>query len=365
MGKKASSGHSRRAALPADPYESAKIAGLRYVRPEGPGIGRQKSGRGFRYIGVDRKPVHDPDELKRINSLVIPPAWSNVWICPSKNGHVQAAGRDARGRKQYRYHPLYRSVRDATKFARMAAFGEALPGIRKQVAHDLELTGLPRQKVLSTVVRLLETTCIRVGNEEYAKENHSYGLTTLRGKHVEISGCQLRFHFRGKSGLDHDIELTDRKLASIVRKCQCLPGSELFHYVEPDGSVSRICSEDVNDYLREITGQDFTAKDFRTWVGTGQAILHLESMGPCSTESQIKKNVLEAVKAVAGKLGNKPSTCRKYYIHPAVLESYSDGSLFETITDCAENQASGSLRREEMCVLKLVQTLKIETMIAA
>jgi DNA topoisomerase-1 len=356
-------GNGSVAALTADPYESAKIAGLRYVLAEGPGIVRKKSGKGFTFIGVDGKPVRDPQELQRFRSLVIPPAWTDVWICPSKNGHIQAVGRDARGRKQYRYHPLYRAVRDATKFVRMASFGETLPTIRKQVEQDLALPGLPRRKVLATVVRLLETTCIRVGNEEYAKENHSFGLTTLRDKHVEIHGHQLRFHFRGKSGQNHDIELTDGKLARIIAKCQCLPGAELFHYVEADGSVSRIGSEDVNDYLREITGQDFTAKDFRTWVGTGQALLHLEAFGPCASESAAKKNVVEAVKAVAARLGNKPSTCRKYYIHPAVFDSYSDGSLFKKIEACTE--AGAALRREELCVLKLVRGLKVEKMIAA
>jgi DNA topoisomerase-1 len=348
---------------PTDPYESAKIAGLRYVHADGPGIARKISGKEFTFIGVDGKPVRDAEELKRFRSLVIPPAWTNVWICPLKNGHLQAVGRDARGRKQYRYHPLYRAVRDATKFVRMAAFGEALPSIRKQVEQDLTLPGLPRRKVLATVVRLLETTCIRVGNEEYAKENHSYGLTTLRNKHIQINGHQLRFHFRGKSGQDHDIELTDRKLASIVRKCQCLPGAEIFHYVEEDGAVSRTGSEDVNEYLRDATGQDFTAKDFRTWAGTGQAILHLEALGPCSSESEGKKNIVDAVKAVAGHLGNKPSTCRKYYIHPAIFDSYTDGSLFKTIQACTD--AGGPLRREELCVLKLVEAIQVKTMIAA
>jgi DNA topoisomerase-1 len=352
------------AVLPSDPYESAKIAGLRYVQADGPGIARKKAGAGFSFIGVDGQPVRDPQEIKRFHSLVIPPAWTNVWICPSKNGHLQAVGRDARGRKQYRYHPLYRAVRNATKFVRVASFGEALPTIRKQVEQDLQLSGLPRRKVLATVIRLLETTCIRVGNEEYVKENHSYGLTTLRNKHVEIDGHRLRFHFRGKSGQTHDIELTDRKLAGIVRKCQCLPGAELFHYVEPDGSIiSKVCSEDVNEYLREVTGQEFTAKDFRTWVGTGQALLQLESLGPCSSEAQVKKNVVEAVKAVAGRLGNKPSTCRKYYMHPAVLDSYSDGSLFQKMEACTD--AGAPLRREEQCVLKLVQAIPVETMLAA
>lgn len=353
------------AALPADPYESAKVAGLRYVHPDGPGIRRKRAGRGFAYIDPDGKPVTDPEELKRFRSLVIPPAWTNVWICPSKNGHVQAAGRDARGRKQYRYHPLYRAVRDATKFVRMAAFGEALPGIRKRVQQDLELPGLPKNKVLATVVRLLETTSIRVGNEEYAKENDSYGLTTMREDHVKIEGRKLHFHFRGKSGVQHDIDLTDRKLAKILQQCQDLPGEELFHYVGEEGEVCRIYSEDVNDYLREITGQAFTAKDFRTWNGTCLTAVQLQSAGPSQTETEAKKNVVAAVKAVAAKLGNKPSTCRKYYIHPLIVESYQGGTLFQAMqvecTDCAP----GSLRPEEQCVLKMVLAHVPEQLVAA
>ena len=340
--------------LPADPYESAKIAGLRYVTPDGPGIVRKKSGKGFSFIGVDGKPVTDEEELQRFRSLVIPPAWTKVWICPLKNGHLQAVGRDARGRKQYRYHPAYRAVRDATKFVRMAAFGEALPGIRKRVQEDLALPGLPKNKVLATVVKLLETTCIRVGNEEYAKENESYGLTTMRDQHVEITGRKMHFRFRGKSGLDHDIELTDPKLAKIVQQCQDIPGEELFQYYSEDGSTAKIYSEDVNEYLREITGQGFTAKDFRTWVGTGQAALHLEAMGPAESDTEAKKKVLEAIKSVAKKLGNKPSTCRKYYVHPVVLDSYANGTLVKSMMIECDCSAPHALKREEQCVLKMV-----------
>ncbi|MBV8818896.1 MAG: DNA topoisomerase IB, partial [Acidobacteriaceae bacterium] len=318
------------------------------------GIRRKRSGRGFTYVDPDGKSVTDADTLKRIRSLVIPPAWTNVWICASEKGHIQAVGRDARGRKQYRYHPLYRAVRDATKFARMAEFGRALPDIRKQVQKDLELSGLPKQKVLAAVVRLLETTCIRVGNEEYAKENDSYGLTTMREEHVDVDGRTIHFHFRGKSGLTHDIDLTDRKLAKIVQQCQDLPGEELFHYVDDDGSVSKIYSEDVNEYLRAITGQDFTAKDFRTWVGTGQAAVELEKLGAAASETEAKKNIVAAIKAVASKLGNKPSTCRKYYVHPAILTSYSSGSLLSSLTvECS--CSAEAHKREEICVLKLVQ----------
>ena len=345
----------KRTQLPIDPYESAKVAGLRYVVTEGPGIARKRVGRGFSYIGADGRPLNDKAELARIRSLAIPPAWTNVWICPSKTGHIQAIGRDAKGRKQYRYHPLYRQVRDATKFGRMIAFAAALPKIRKKVPEDLDLPGLPKQKVLATVVGLLEATSIRVGNDEYAKTNGSYGLTTMKEHHVEISGRRLRFRFRGKSGLEHDIELTNPKLAKIVRKCQCLPGEELFQYIDDEGRICRIHSEDVNDYLREITGEDFTAKDFRTWIGTGQAALALEQIGPCSSQTKAKKNVVAAVKVVAARLGNRPATCRKYYVHPAILDAYSQGTLFEALKASPDSASAFALRREESAVLAIVQ----------
>jgi DNA topoisomerase-1 len=340
--------------LPSDPYESARIAGLRYVSDESPGIVRKRSGRGFCYLDPEGRQVRDPEILKRIRSLVIPPAWTSVWICPNKNGHIQAVGRDARGRKQYRYHPLYRAVRDATKFTRMAAFAEALPKIRQRVQQDLNKPGLPKEKVLATIVRLLERTGIRVGNEEYAKTNNSYGLTTMRDRHVDIDGHKLRFHFRGKSGLMHDIELSDRKLANILRDCQEIPGHELFHYLNEEGEVCKISSDDVNDYLRDITGQDFTAKDFRTWVGTGQALVELEQLGPCTCETEAKKNIVAAIKNAAAKLGNKPSTCRTYYVHPAVLDAYTDGRLFEELSSVSPGSDAFGLRREEVCALKLV-----------
>ena len=351
--------------LPSDPHESAKIAGLRYVNADGPGIVRKRVGNGFSYIGPDGKVIKDASELERFRSLVIPPAWTNVWICPLKTGHLQAVGRDARGRKQYRYHPLYRAVRDATKFVRMLAFGEALPGIRQRVQQDLAQRGLTRTKVLATVVNLLEKTCIRVGNDEYVKENDSYGLTTLREQHVDVSGGKLTFHFKGKSHQMHNIELSDRKMAKIVLQCQELPGEELFHYLDEEGQVCRIHSEDVNEYLREITGQAFTAKDFRTWAGSGQAAVQLEALGPATSDTEAKKNIITAVKAVAGRLGNKPSTCRKYYIHPAVLESYVDGTLFSTMQIECDCDSPHALRREELCILKLVQSHAAGPAIAA
>ncbi|MDQ2948948.1 MAG: DNA topoisomerase IB [Acidobacteriota bacterium] len=353
----------RKSALPADPQESARVAGLRYTLAEGPGIVRKRAGKAFSYIGPDGKAIRDREELKRIRALVIPPAWSNVWICPLKHGHLQAVGRDARGRKQYRYHPVYRFVRDQTKFQRMIAFGEALPVIRKRMHEDLQLANMPKNKVLATLLKLLETTRIRIGNEEYAKTNDSYGLTTMREDHVEVSGYKLRFQFRGKSGLQHDIELADRRLAKIVRDCQCIPGEELFHYIDPDGQICKIYSEDVNNYLREITAQDFTAKDFRTWAGTGQAAVELESIGPSTSETEAKKNVVAAIKAVAAKLGNKPSTCRKYYVHPVVLDSYVDGSLFDFMKKAADSNSSCGLRREEACVLDLVSSRQSTTVV--
>jgi DNA topoisomerase I len=340
--------------LPTDPYESARVAGLRYVNDNEPGISRKRSGEGFSYIGPDGKAIEDEDTLARIRSLVIPPAWESVWICPKPTGHIQAVGRDARGRKQYRYHPLYRAVRDATKFTRMTAFSEVLPQIRKRVEHDLALTGLPRNKVLATVVRLLERTCIRVGNDEYARENGSFGLTTLRNRHVSIEGSTLRFHFKGKSGVVHDVALTDRKLAKIVRECQCIPGHDLFEYTDAEGNVCRVRSEDVNEYLREITGQDFTAKDFRTWHGTAQAAIELEALGSCDCDTQAKKNIVAAIKAVASRLGNRPATCRKYYVHPAILEAYADGSLMSAL----QVDADSNWRREELAVMKLVGAYK-------
>ena len=342
--------------LPADPYESAKLAGLRHVSDGTPGIVRKPKGNGFAYIGPDGRPVRDKATLERIRSLVIPPAWRDVWICPLTHGHLQAVGRDARGRKQYRYHPLYRAVRDATKYSRMIAFGTALPAIRHRVQKHLALDGLPRDKVLATVVRLLDRTSMRVGNDEYVRENGSFGLTTLRNKHVKIEGRTLRFHFKGKSGIVHDIELTDRKLARILHDCQSIPGQELFSYIDEDGSVCRLHSEDVNEYLREITGEDFTARDFRTWHGTAQAALALEHMGACDGETQTKKNIVAAIRTVAERLGNRPATCRKYYIHPAVLDAYSEGTLLDVLATACDDKA---LRREEMAVMKLVAAYKV------
>jgi DNA topoisomerase-1 len=311
-----------------DEVKSAEVAGLRYMIPKGNGIRRRREGSKFVYEHPDGRTVEDEATLKRIASLVIPPAWTSVWISPVANSHIQAVGRDARGRKQYRYHPEYRKVRDLIKFDRMRAFGKALPRMRRMVGRDLARKGLPKRKVLAAIVRLLEMTYIRVGNEEYAEENGSYGLTTLRNQHVQILGDVLKFRFRGKSGQNHEIRLEDPRLARILRKCKDIPGSALFGYIDETGQPQTIESGDVNDYLREISGGDFTAKDFRTWGGTCLAASFL--MAKCAEaegDETTKAALVDVVKEVACKLGNKPATCKKYYIHPALIECYSTGGL--------------------------------------
>ena len=341
-----------------DPVASAKAAGLRYVSDQQPGIHRLKSAAGFRYTDADGKPVREKETLARIKSLVIPPAWTDVWICANPNGHLQATGRDARGRKQSRYHPRWREVRDETKYERMALFAQALPAIRKRVQEDLARPGLPREKVLATVVKLMEETCIRVGNEEYAKQNGSYGLTTLRNKHVAVNGSTIHFDFKGKSGVRHSVDLQDRRLARIVRQCHDLPGYELFQYLDDEGNRHSIDSSDVNDYLREITGEHFTAKDFRTWAGSVLACVLLSEIGAYENQTEAKKNVVEAIKHVASKLGNTPSVCRKCYVHPAVLQAYLGGLTFESARkelDKEIEHEAGVLREEEQAFLRLLE----------
>jgi len=339
----------------SDPVESAQAAGLRYVSDTQPGIRRKRAGKGFVYVGPDGKTIRDAKEVSRIRSLAIPPAYTDVWICPSPNGHIQATGRDARGRKQYRYHPKWREVRDETKFGRMLAFSQALPKIRARLERDLSLPGLPREKVLATVVRLLESTCIRVGNDEYAKANRSYGLTTLQDRHVEISGSNLRFEFRGKSGKTHKVDLNDRRLARIVERCQDVPGEDLFQYLDDNEVRQSIGSGDVNEYIREISGQEFTAKDFRTWAGTLLAIEALTKIGDFSTQRNAKSNVLKAIDEVAERLNNTRSVCRKYYVHPAVLESYMDGKLLEHLGNGSKQGAKVDLAADEAAVVRLLQ----------
>jgi DNA topoisomerase-1 len=302
----------------------AMVPGLRYVSDEMPGIRRKKRGSHFAYVGVDGKPLRDEAELTRIRALAIPPAYVDVWICPLAHGHIQATARDARGRKQYRYHKLWREARDETKFERVLEFAERLPALRQRVAADLALAGLPRAKVLATAVQLLETTSIRIGNEEYARENASYGITTLLEKHVSVHGSHLRFHFRGKSGVQHVVDVTDRRLARIVQRMQELPGQELFSYVDEEGAAQPVDSSDVNDYVREATGGNFTAKDFRTWIATLACAEALGAAGAGRTVAERKANVNAALAVVAARLGNTPAVCRKAYVHPRVIEAYLD-----------------------------------------
>lgn len=345
--------------LRPDGVDSARAAGLRYVSDTAPGIRRRKAGRGFFYTDARGERITDQATLQRIRSLVIPPAWTDVWICPRPNGHIQASGRDAKSRKQYLYHPRWREVRDSNKFERMLAFGEALPGIRARVEEDLKKPGLSRERVLATVIRLLETTLIRVGNEEYARTNESFGLTTLRNEHVDVSGSELRFQFRGKSGKECEVGVKDRRLARIVKACQELPDQELFEYRDPNGELRDVTSSDVNDYLREITGQDFTAKDFRTWAATVMAFVALRDCEACGSAAQAKKNVVAAVKAASARLNNTPAVCRKSYIHPAVLETYLDEATRALLHDCPDPellQALDRLDADERAVLSFLRT---------
>ena len=343
-----------RALIVSEPIEAAKAAGLRYVSDRTPGIRRKQAGRSFSFIGPDGKPIRDRAEVARITSLAIPPAYTDVWICLLRNGHLQATGRDARGRKQYRYHQRWRAVRDENKYSRMILFGRTLPKIRAAIDADLALAGIPRRKALAAVVRLLETSSIRVGNEEYAKSNKSFGLTTLRGRHVDIDGATMRFHFRGKSGKEHEIDVRDRRLARIVKTMRDLPGQELFGFIDEDGKRQSIDSGDVNEYLREISGDDFTAKDFRTWAGTVVCAAALGEIDPFASAAEAKKNVTDAVKRVAERLGNTPAICRKCYVHPAILESYLEGTLLDALTDTSGSAAEEALEAMEGAVLKLL-----------
>jgi DNA topoisomerase I len=312
---------------PPESIDAARAAGLRYTTDRRPGIRRVRAGAGFRFTGPDGRPIRDPDEIRRIRALAIPPAWTAVWICPDPRGHLQATGRDARGRKQYRYHPRWREARDETKYHRMIAFAHALPAIRRRVAADLRGEALAREQVLAAIVSLLEKTLIRVGNGEYAKQNRSFGLTTLKDGHVAVRGARVRFAFRGKSGVEHEVDLEDRRLARIVKACRDLPGYDLFQYVGEEGERHAIDSSDVNAYLRAISGEEFTSKDFRTWAGTVLAAGELTALGACHTQSQVKRNIVQAVASVAKRLGNTRAVCRKCYIHPAVIEAYTDGSM--------------------------------------
>jgi DNA topoisomerase-1 len=345
------------AVVSPDPVESAKAASLRYVTDERPGISRRRHGAAFQYIDPSGKVIRDPEELRRIKSLAIPPAWREVWICPIRNGHLQATGRDVKGRKQHRYHPRWREVRDENKYGRILAFAKALPLIRQRADSDLRLPGLPRDKILATVVRLLETSHIRVGNEEYARQNKSFGLATLRNRHVNVSGSTIRFEFRGKSGVEHALDINDRRLAKIIKRCQDLPGYELFQYIDDDGERRTIDSSDVNEYIRQIAGEEFSTKDFRTWAGTVLAARALQEFETAASDSESKRNIVQAIDSVARKLGNTKAVCRKCYIHPAVIQSFTDGSLLRALRRRLTKQINDShgLEPEEAAVLKLLK----------
>jgi DNA topoisomerase-1 len=349
--------------LEMDPAETVRATGLRYVSDAAPGIRRKRSGRGFSYSGPDGAKISDRATLDRIKSLGIPPAWEDVWICPRPNGHIQATGRDARRRKQYIYHPQWREARDETKFARLAVFGASLPHIRKRTTADLMQPGLPQEKVLATVIQLLDLSLIRIGNEEYTRTNESYGLTTMRQNQVEVNGSRIQFEFQGKSGKQHTVAVRDPRLARIIRRCEELPGYELFQYVDEAGERHSVESSDVNSYLQEITDQHFTAKDFRTWGGTVIAARALRELGPAETESEAKRNIVEAVKCAAHELGNTPAVCRRSYIHPDILDAYQAGRLLpltdeENDAAPATNEAPSGpewLRPEERALLELLE----------
>jgi DNA topoisomerase-1 len=336
-------------AMPAPP-------GLRYVCDAGPAITRRRAGKGFVYLDAKGKRVSSADTLRRIRSLVIPPAWTNVWICAATNGHIQATGRDAKGRKQYKYHAEYREAREQSKYEHLFAFAAALPTIRAKVAEHMSLRGLPREKVLATVVHLLERTLIRVGNDEYAKNNQSYGLTTLRSDHVEVDGSEVRFQFVGKSGKQWSLAMRDRRVARIVRACQELPGQDLLQYFDEDKELHAVSSGDVNAYLREITGGDITAKDFRTWAGTMLMARYLSIAGPVTSATQAKRTMSAAVKKVAAALGNTAAVCRKSYIHPAISDTYLKGAFGLDVLQESGASDPAALRAEEVAVLALLKS---------
>ena len=341
-----------------DPADAAEDAGLRYVSDTAPGIRRRRAGRGFTYIGPDGKGVKDRVVLERIRGLAIPPAWTDVWICTSRLGHLQATGRDARGRKQYRYHPDWHAHRDEAKYDRVIAFGRALPRIRKRVDRDLRRQGVPKERVLAAIVRLLERTRVRVGNEEYARENRSFGLTTMLGRHAQVGSTRIRFRFRGKGGKANEVEISDARLARIVGRCQDLPGQELFAYLDDQGEVRSVGSSDVNDYLREITGRDFTAKDFRTWTGTVLAASAMAQLDPVSSDAQGRRSVARAIEQVAEGLGNTPAVARRAYVHPGVIDAYLEGDTVRRAaasTTEAAADPTADLASREGAVLALLR----------
>jgi DNA topoisomerase I len=346
---------AKRLKLVLDPVQAAKSAGLSWVCDDRPGLRRQRRGKNFRYLDAQGRPIRDEKILERIRKLAIPPAWENVWICADADGHIQATGRDARGRKQYRYHTTWRSSRDETKYHKLIVFGGLLPKMRARVEQDLARPGLRREKVLATVVRLLETTLIRVGNEEYARDNASYGLTTMRTRHVDVQGEQVSFEFRGKSGVQHRVTVRDRRLAKIVRRCQELPGQELFQCVDGEGRRHVIDSQDVNLYLKEISGEDITAKDFRTWNGTVLAATALRTAMIEPGHRRTKKTVNACIERVARQLGNTKAVCRRCYVSPAVVDAYLDGSLARAFLRSTSARPKTGLLPDEHAVLKFLQ----------
>jgi DNA topoisomerase-1 len=339
--------------------DAAESAGLIYASTDAPGIARRRAGKGFSYRSARGDPIDDPATLKRIRALVIPPAWTDVWICPAAKGHIQAVGFDEKARKQYRYHAAFREVRDGAKFEHTMVFAEALPGLRRQIARDMAEPGLGRDKVLATVVHLLETTMIRVGNATYARDNKSYGLTTLLNRHVKVDGTELKFHFKGKSGKTWRLSIRDRRIARTVKTCQDLPGQHLFQYIDDTGAPQGVTSADVNAYLKQVSGADITAKDFRTWTGTVLAAMALSEFETADSQARAKKNVTQAIERVSSRLGNTPTICRKCYVHPAIVSAYLDGGLLLEIQkdiDAQLRDELDTLRPEEAAVLAFLRT---------
>jgi DNA topoisomerase-1 len=341
--------------LPRDPEKSAAFAGLQYMGDQTPGLTRIRRGKGFVYLDAGGKRVHTRPELERIRSLVIPPAWRDVWICPEPSGHLQAIGYDARGRKQYRYHAAYRRLRNVTKFHSLPEVVVGIELIRGRIPAHLSLAGMPREKVLAALIRLLDMTGIRVGNEGSAVENGTFGLTTLHNRHVEIEGSTIRFRFIGKSGVKQELEIADRRLARIVRQCHDLPGHNLFEYVDEGGELRSVSSTDVNNYLNELSNQNLTAKDFRTWAGTIECAVALRDIGEFSSETEAKRNIVAAIKRAAERLGNRAATCRAYYVHPAVTESYLDGGLLSVMNRARNGPAEGLLSADERAALRVIK----------
>jgi DNA topoisomerase-1 len=345
---------TERSLMPDPALEAAQDAGLVYASDFEPGIRRVRKGRGFAYFDPRGRRVTDPDTLDRIAKLAVPPAWNDVWISTKPRGHLQATGRDARGRKQNRYHARWHKIRDADKFARLLGFARALPKIRRRVTRDVSQPGLPREKVVATIVRLLELTFARIGNEEYARQNGSFGLTTLRDRHVKIKGATLRFLFKGKSGSEVEVGITNRRVARVVKRCEELPGQMLFQYIDPAGDRRTVTSDDVNQYLRETSGQDYTAKDFRTWGATVLATTALRELMSFESDTEAKHNVVAAIDSVARRLGHTRAVCRKSYVHPAVIDTYLDGSL-DSVLKVVEGRAHRNLKAEEAAVIALLK----------